>query len=151
MKPNAYIHTLVRGLIVVDGHVLIAHCKGAANTFLPGGHVALQEGLRAGLGRELAEEFGAVGEVGRYLGAVEHQWGEGERTQHEINHVFEASLPHIEGLQPPISHEAHLEFSWVAVADLTNHNLKPMPIIDLVRRFVEGGSNPFFGSTFAGS
>ena len=36
---NDAIHILVRGVVIVDGHVLLAHAKDAANTFLPGGHV----------------------------------------------------------------------------------------------------------------
>lgn len=82
MTSPAHIHTLVRGVVVVDEYVLVARCKGALNTFLPGGHIALREGLKAGLVRELAEEMGLVAEVGRYLGAVEHQWRGDEQIQH---------------------------------------------------------------------
>lgn len=149
MKPDNFIHTLVRGVIVVDAHIFVAHCKGAPNTFLPGGHVAHGESLRAGLARELSEEFGFKGVIGHYLGAVEHGWSVGEDFQHEINHLFEVSLPGTARLQPPTSREAHLEFFWVPVSDLARHDLRPAPLVDLVGGHVKLNRNAYFGSTLS--
>lgn len=37
--PITIYHVLARGVIIKDFHLLVAHCKGMDNTFLPGGHV----------------------------------------------------------------------------------------------------------------
>lgn len=61
---NQKYHVLARGVILSDGNLLIAHCKGMDNTFLPGGHVEFKEGMRTTLSREIKEEFGQESIVG---------------------------------------------------------------------------------------
>lgn len=39
-------HLIARAVILEDGKVLLARCKGADNTFLPGGHVFSGESLK---------------------------------------------------------------------------------------------------------
>lgn len=39
-------HVLARGVIVSSDYILVAHCIGMDNTFLPGGHVEFNEGNR---------------------------------------------------------------------------------------------------------
>jgi 8-oxo-dGTP diphosphatase len=146
---NDYIRVVVRGVILVDGCVLVAHCKGATNTFLPGGHVEFGESLPTTLARELMEEVGLCVQVSNYLGAVEHQWIEGDRHRHQINHVFVALLPNLDALPTLESREEHLEFFWVRPSELSQHNLMPSPLIKLVEHFVEGDRTTFWDSTFA--
>ena len=63
-------HYLVRGIIIADGKVLLAHQKGADNTYLPGGHIESGEGAEDALIREIEEEIGKIAIVERFIGAV---------------------------------------------------------------------------------
>ncbi|MFM7424861.1 MAG: NUDIX domain-containing protein [Elainella sp.] len=146
---NHSIRIVVRAVILVNGHVLVARCKGATNTFLPGGHVEFGESLPAALARELVEEAGLCIQVSNYLGTVEHQWLENNRQRHQINHVFAALLPDLNAPSPLASREAHLEFLWVKPSELSEHNLLPSLLIGLVQHFISGNRSAFWSSTFA--
>ena len=148
MKTNSSIHVLARGVIVSSGHILLAHAKGAANTFLPGGHVEPGESLPSALVRELSEELGCDSSVAGYLGLVEHQWGDGSHRQQELNHLFAVSLTGVTGTPPLASREDHLEFLWVSPAELPKHNLLPAPVIEIIQRHVRGEPGPFWACTF---
>ncbi|MHB1395098.1 MAG: NUDIX domain-containing protein [Clostridia bacterium] len=50
-------HMIVRAVIISDYHILLAHQKGADNTFLPGGHIEIGESAVAALKREVREEL----------------------------------------------------------------------------------------------
>lgn len=146
---NPYIHVRVRGVILVDDHVLLAHAKGASNTFLPGGQVEVGESLHHALVREMAEEIQCACHVSNYLGAVEHQWSEGDHCQHEINHVFVATLSGVSSIAPIASHEAHLEFFWARPSELSRHNLLPSPLIGFIQRYAEGEPGILWASTLS--
>lgn len=141
---NDYIRIVVRAVIVVEGHLLVAHCKGAANTFLPGGHVEFGESLPTALARELFEEVGLCVQVSNYIGMVEHQWIESDRYRHQINHVFAALLPNVHTPSPLESREDHLEFFWIPLSELSQHNLLPPPLIKLVEHFSKGDRTLFW-------
>jgi len=138
------IHVIARALIQVESHLLIAHCKGAANSFLPSGHVDFGEAVRDAITRELQEELGVACRVGDYVGAIEHSFTESYGTQHEINHIFEVELCNVAGLAPLISCEDHLEFFWHPTSRLHEINLQPQPVVELART---GGRRPLWAST----
>ena len=148
-EMNDAIHILVRGVVIVDGHVLLAHAKDAANTFLPGGHVEVGESLAHALSRELAEELGCPSRVADYLGLVEHQWSAGDYRQHELNHLFLVSLTGITSTQAMPSREPHLEFRWARLSELASHNLLPAPLTGIIQRHAQGERGPVWASTFS--
>ena len=119
------IHVIARAVVRVDGLLLVARCKGASNTFLPGGHVETGERMHDAIARELGEEFGRQCVVGDYLGAIEHSFSEKGETQHEVNHFFRTILPDVEAGQALPSLEEHLEFFWQPIGRLDEINLKP--------------------------
>lgn len=122
-------HYVCRGIIRINGMVLLAHQKGADNTFLPGGHIMLYERAETALAREIAEEIGKKSIIKRFIGAVEAGWIGQEQIHHEINLLFEVEVPDLNSSVPPDSLENHLEFIWAKPEDLRKHNLLPEPMI----------------------
>src|SRR5262245_58154462 len=117
------IHVIARAVILKEDHVLVARCKDASNTFLPGGHVESGEPMHNAIARELDEEFGERSVVLDYIGAIEHSFSENAVTQHEINHVFRVELSNVTGLRAVASRESHLEFFWHPIDMLATINL----------------------------
>jgi 8-oxo-dGTP diphosphatase len=125
-------HYLCRGIIRANGMVLLAHQKGADNTFLPGGHIEFREQAEVALIREIKEEIGKKAVIKGFVGAVEAGWQEQEQTNHEINLIFEVAVSDLDSSLPPDSLEDHLEFIWSQPEDLRKHNLLPEPMIDCI-------------------
>jgi len=139
-----HIHVIARAVIRSHDHLLVARCKGADNTFLPGGHVEPFEGMHDALARELREEFSASCEVGKYLGAIEHRFTNDGITQHEVNHLFDVVLTNIEGTALIRSNERHLEFNWHPIHSLHSINLKPDPAVALI---LDAASSAWWATT----
>ncbi|MFH1313107.1 MAG: NUDIX domain-containing protein [Candidatus Eisenbacteria bacterium] len=139
-------HYLARGIVSSDGKVLLVHKKGAGHTFLPGGHIESGEKAETALIREIEEETGKTATVRRFVGAVEHVWHENNAQNHEINLVFEISIPDIDSSAPPESLEPDIEFIWSDPADLKSHNLQPHSLIECLLT-LRSGYTGFWGTT----
>ncbi len=138
---------LVRAVIEDRGRFLVAHTVGAGNTYLPGGHLEIGEGMKQALARELEEELGIKVEVGEYLGAVEHAWDVAGEHTHEVNHFFEVKSRELDSEQSPPSQEDHVEFYWISPPDFEAHNLQPEPLRQLLLDWGAEPPNIWWAST----
>ncbi|MBP1960986.1 NUDIX domain-containing protein [Paenibacillus aceris] len=146
-KEHKY-HVLARGIILSGDCILVAHCIGMDNTFLPGGHIEFREGIRTSLAREIKEELGLESEVKVYLGAVEAEFDQEEVYHQEMNHLFIADIPAINHLQNPESKEKHLEFFWIPLNEMETHNLQPYPVRTVIANYLNQVPGPYLESTF---
>ncbi len=141
-------HYLARAIIFMDGKVLLAHMKGADNTFLPGGHIEPGEKAETAIRREIEEELGKTAEVRRFIGAVECAYTDNGRENHEIDLLFELEIPGLEPGQVPPSREGHLEFLWSEAGELEAHNLLPAPLIECLKNWGQD-YKAYWGSSFS--
>ncbi len=128
---------IARAVLSRGDQVLLARRRGATHAFLPGGHIEFGEPARAALARELSEELGFEVVVGRFLGAAEHAWDEPSGRVHEINLVFLATSPDLDGREEICSREPHLEFLWQHQLDLAGANLQPWTLREAVPCWLE--------------
>ncbi len=142
-------HYLARGIIYLNGKVLIAHQKGADNSFLPGGHIGIGEKAEAALIREIAEEIGEEATIKQFSGAVECTFSEDDQDNHEIDLIFEVDIPNLDPNKSPESREPHLEFMWVRPEELNAQNLLPTPMIECLMNW-GNGYHAYWGSSFEG-
>lgn len=142
------IENIVRGVCVVDGHVLLCRPKKGGYTYLPGGHIEFGETSRTALMREMKEETGLDATVGDFLGVVESQFEQHGKKHCEISlvyrlilgacphaigacpHVDERGLsPRIGGLSPQlptvVAQEDWIDFAWCPIEKLDEMNLLP--------------------------
>ena len=132
MKRARIIETLVRGVCVKRGQLLVCQSKGADNTYLPGGHVEFGERAADSLEREIQEELGVSSKTGAFLGAVEHTFLQKGSRHCEINLVFAVAVAGIDPDIDPLACEDWITFRWVPVARLGHYHLEPWPLRKLI-------------------
>ena len=116
------IETIVRGVAVADGRILLCRAKGGGSSYLPGGHIDFGETAREALVREIREELGVEAETGKFLGVVENSFIQHGKPHSEINLVFELKFAE---LPAAVAREEWIEFEWCALGDLGKANLLP--------------------------
>lgn len=134
----AGIETIARGIAVRGGKVLLCRTKGAANTYLPGGHIEFGEKGREALERETMEELGLESKAGAMVGVVENSFTQHGKPHAEINLVYLLALP------PGAECEAKedwIEFEWAAPDELDSKNLLPAEMRELARKALRGENN----------
>ncbi len=132
------IETLVRGVVIKGGKLLLCHTKGAQNTYLPGGHVEFGERTEDALVREIQEELGLHSSVGVFLGALEHCFVQKGETHCEINLLFELDINGVG--EVPESKEDYIEFWWHSMADIENSKLEPASLRQCLGEWLKGES-----------
>ena len=109
-------------------------------------NIELGEKAESALLREIEEEMGKTGEVGHFVGAVEHTWVANQEEHYEINLVFEISIPGLEASIPLASLEPQIEFIWAKLNELKTHNLQPYPLLGCIQNLKHGWKG-FWGSS----
>lgn len=125
------IETIVRGVCVRDGRVMLCRAKGANTTYLPGGHIDFGETGAEALAREMKEETGLDVRVGKFLGIVENSFLQHGEKHCEINLVYAMELTEGGDGEVP-SLEDWIGFEWCSVTDLASANLLPQEIAKFI-------------------
>jgi len=134
------IEFLARGLLVVDGRVLLCRNVEHGYRYLPGGHVEPGEAAAAALAREFLEESGVEVTVGRLLLTSEHGFVQKGRARHEVGLVFHVKRPSDgELLRAWPSREPDIAFDWVALSDVASADLRPRSISDWLTHYDKAG------------
>jgi ADP-ribose pyrophosphatase YjhB (NUDIX family) len=140
-SEKKYFHILARSIIMDNDYILVAKAKNADNTFLPGGHLELNEDLKKTLQREIFEEIGINCIVGEYIGCIEVQWNDNE-IDPKRESVINQSIDHIfiiNGISKQMtikSKENHFDFYW-------NNNLALKGEVVVLPRYCIRGLIPF--------
>jgi ADP-ribose pyrophosphatase YjhB (NUDIX family) len=135
----ARIEILARGLLVVDGRVLLCRNVKHGYRYLPGGHVEPGESAAAALAREFLEESGVEVRVGPLLLTSEHGFVQKGRPRHEVDLVFHVEQPPDASIASWPSLEPDIAFDWIPVGEIGVSDLRPRTISDWVLERVKTG------------
>ena len=149
-RPRFYLRA--RAVIVFRGQILLAHAKGASNTFLPGGHIDVGESIPDETARDLNDDIGLRGclksQIDEYLSVVEHRYIIDGRYHFELDHVFSVFLPILKDSHEISSLEEHLEFMWADPEKMSEPNLQPSPLASLLAQPRPMHQPSFWATTF---
>ena len=132
---RGYVETIVRGVLVDNGKVLLCRAKGGKTSYLPGGHIDFGETASEALVREMREECGVEVEVGRFLGVIENSFLQHGKKHCEINLVYEMTAPSLP--KKIVSKEDWISFEWASSRAFASKRLLPESIRPLAAKCVE--------------
>jgi 8-oxo-dGTP diphosphatase len=121
MGNQSHIESIVRGLALRAGHVLLCRDRAGGYCYLPGGHIEPGESAADALRRELLEETATPVRVGGLLLLQEHAF-RAKREHHELNLILAMHIPARAAVQ---SAEDHLEMVWLDAAGIRRGDIRP--------------------------
>lgn len=133
--PNAHpeIEVIARGLVFHGERLLLCRSVKSKYCYLPGGHIEFGEGAHAALAREFKEETGLEVAVHECVLTQEHVFHQKSSLKHELNLVFRVELPGSERTKDVPSLESMIEFIWVDVSELDEHDVRPAAMVGWLR------------------
>lgn len=138
---------VTRGICIQKNKVLILNKKGEPHFFLPGGRVEEGEGFEEALVREIKEELDKDSSILRFVGTIEHNFTHYTGKQYyEIGNFFLVSINDL-NIDDAKSNELELEFQWKNIDDLDTINIKPKPVIALIKQVTSNNEQAFWAST----
>jgi len=123
-----------RGIIIVDGRLLVQISKSRRWYRLPGGRVGSRETVDETVKRELEEELGVTVEPEKLVYIVESFYKRRGRLIHDVGFYY---LCRMKG--EPRPRESHLRIAWVEPSVLTESNFRPRALSPLLRRHCVSG------------
>ena len=127
------IELIVRLIIKEKNKVLLCKPKNGGFYFLPGGHVEFGDSLEKTIYKEMYEELGfeekQITEIS-YISYLEQMYLEDGENHHEINMIFNVSIPKDISIK---SKESHIDFEWIDIKDIKNIKLLPEKIIQFIQ------------------
>lgn len=127
------IELIVRLIIKDKNKVLLCKNKKWGFYFLPGGHVEFGDTFEKTIYKEMNEELGLKKEqiTGiSYISYLEQMYSEDGKDHHEINMIFNVSIPKDISVR---SKESHIDFEWINIKDIKNIKLLPEKIIPFIQ------------------
>lgn len=137
----------VAGIVIRDNKILLQKPTDDTGYAIPGGHVVFGETNAQTLEREFKEEIGADIMIGTLKWVAESFFPWGDKPCHQICLYYEVTLKsetqipldgvfigdeHIEG------RDFKIEFHWKPIENLTQLEVYPTNIPDLMQRYDEG-------------